>query len=70
MKIDTPPNCLMDSIASPEVKSTEGKGVGVHSLAHNISRVEGVLELLDGIRKNHKWVNYSHRFAQTKQQIS
>jgi hypothetical protein len=26
---------------SPEVKTSEGKGVGVHSLAHNILRIEG-----------------------------
>jgi hypothetical protein len=31
----------MDSIANPKVNITEGKGVGAHSLARNISRVEG-----------------------------
>jgi len=30
----------MDSIASPKV-TTKGKGVGVRSLAHNTSGVEG-----------------------------
>jgi len=31
----------MDSIASPKVKTMEGKGVGVRSLARSTSRVEG-----------------------------
>jgi len=31
----------MDSITSPKVKTTEGKGVGAHSLACNISSVKG-----------------------------
>jgi len=31
----------MDSTTSPKVKTTEGEGVGVRSLARNISRVEG-----------------------------
>ncbi len=29
-----------------------------------------MLEFRDGIRINDKWVNYSHKFAQTKQQVS
>jgi len=39
-KIDAPPNSLMDSTASPNVKTTKGKRVGVHSLARNILGVE------------------------------
>jgi len=31
----------MDSTANPKVRTTEGEGVGVHSLACNTSRVEG-----------------------------
>jgi len=31
----------MDSIVSPKVKKTEGERIGVHSLAHNTSGVEG-----------------------------
>jgi len=31
----------MDSIVSPKVKATKGKGLGAHSLAHNISGVKG-----------------------------
>jgi len=31
----------MDSIASLKVKTMEGEGVGVHSLIHSTSRVEG-----------------------------
>jgi hypothetical protein len=41
VKIDTTLSSLMDSIVSPKVKTTEGKGVGVHSLTRNTSRVEG-----------------------------
>jgi len=32
---------MMDSTVSPKVKTTEGKGVRAHSLAHNILGVEG-----------------------------
>jgi hypothetical protein len=38
--VDTSPNSLRDSIASPKVKIMEGKGVGVRSLIHSISGVE------------------------------
>jgi len=38
---DAPPNSLMDSTASLKVKTTEGKGVGAHSLARNTLGVEG-----------------------------
>jgi hypothetical protein len=38
---DTPPNSLNGLIASPKVKTTEGKGVGACSLAHSTSGVEG-----------------------------
>jgi hypothetical protein len=38
---DTPPSSLMDLIASPKVTIAKGEKVGVRSLAHNISRVEG-----------------------------
>jgi len=31
----------MDSTASPKVTTTEGEGIGAHSLAHNTSKVEG-----------------------------
>jgi len=34
-KIDTPPNSLKDSNASPKMKIVEEKGVGVHSLTHS-----------------------------------
>ncbi len=39
--IDTPPSSLMDSTASPKVKTTEGKIVGAHFLAYIILGVEG-----------------------------
>jgi hypothetical protein len=32
---------LMDSAASPKKKTSEGEGIGVCSLAHNTSKVEG-----------------------------
>jgi hypothetical protein len=38
---DAPSSSLMDSIVSPKVKTTEGKWIGVHSLACNTSGVEG-----------------------------
>jgi hypothetical protein len=37
---DAPLNSLMDSIVNPKVKTTKGR-VGIHSMAHNISGVEG-----------------------------
>jgi hypothetical protein len=67
--LDTPPSSLMDSIASPKLKTTKGEGVGVRSLVRNTSRVEGVLELWDGTKKIDKQINYSHELAQTKQQV-
>jgi len=33
--INAPPSYLMNSIASPKVKTSEGEGVGAHSLACN-----------------------------------
>jgi hypothetical protein len=39
--IDTFSNSLMDSTTSPKVKTMEGEGVGVHSLACNTLGVEG-----------------------------
>jgi hypothetical protein len=38
---DAPLDFLMDSIANRKVKTTEGKGVGVRSLACNIFGLEG-----------------------------
>jgi hypothetical protein len=38
---DAPPSSLMDSTMNLKVTTTEGKGVGVHSLARSISWVEG-----------------------------
>jgi len=39
--INATPSSLMDSTISPKVKTTEGEGVGAHSLAHCTSGVEG-----------------------------
>ncbi len=39
--IDAPPSSLMESTASPKVKTTEGEGVGARSLACNTLGVEG-----------------------------
>ncbi len=41
MPNDAPPSSLMDSTTSPKVKTTEGEGVGAHSLACIILGVEG-----------------------------
>jgi len=38
---DTPPSSLMDSTISIKVNIMEGNGIGVCSLVHNTSRVEG-----------------------------
>jgi len=38
---DGPPSSLMNSAASLKKKTTEGEGIGVRSLACNISGVEG-----------------------------
>jgi hypothetical protein len=38
---EAPPSSLMDSTASPKVKTTKGEGVGVHSLACSTLGVEG-----------------------------
>jgi hypothetical protein len=43
---DAPPSSLMDSTVSPKVKTTEGEGVGVRSLAHNTLGVKGRAEAL------------------------
>jgi hypothetical protein len=41
----------MDSTTSPKVKTMEREGVGAHSLARNISRVEGCARALSwGLR--------------------
>jgi hypothetical protein len=60
----------MDSTVNPKVKTTEGKGVGARSLVRNILRIEGHAGVQRrGTRKSDKQVNYSHRPAQTKQQV-
>jgi hypothetical protein len=38
--INTPPSSLMDSTASPKVKTMEREGIGAHSLVHDTSRVK------------------------------
>jgi len=39
--MDAPSSSLMDSTASPKVKTLEGEGVGARSQAHNTLGVEG-----------------------------
>jgi hypothetical protein len=46
VRFDKPPSSLMDSITSPKVKTTEGEGVGAHSLVRNILEVEGCVGAL------------------------
>jgi hypothetical protein len=63
------PHSLKDSNASPKVETME-KGVGVHSLARSTSGVEWVCWRSGmGIMTSDKRVNYSHKLAQTKQQV-
>jgi hypothetical protein len=53
------------------MKTTEEKGVGVHSLACNtlgVRRASWSYGMV--IRTSDKWVNYSHGPVQTKQQVS
>ncbi len=40
-KSNTPPDSCMDSTMNPKVKTAEGEGVGVRSLAHSTLGVEG-----------------------------
>jgi hypothetical protein len=44
--INTPLSSLIDSTVNPKVKTTEGKKVGIRSLARNTSRVEGRVRAL------------------------
>ncbi len=49
---DTPPNSLMDSIASRKVKTTKRKRVGVRSLTYSTLGVEGRVGVLGwGLRR-------------------
>jgi hypothetical protein len=67
---DAPQNSLKDSNANLKVKTTEEKGVGVHSLARNTSGVKGVCWSSEmKTRMNDKRVNYKYNFSQTKQQV-
>jgi hypothetical protein len=61
---------LQDSNASLKVKTTKAKGVEVHFLTHNALGLRGAC-WSSGMRieTNDKWVNHSHRFTQTKQQV-
>ncbi len=45
-KYDAPADSLMDSIASPKVKTSEGERIGVHSLVCSTLGVEGRAEAL------------------------
>jgi hypothetical protein len=56
----------MDSFASPKVKIMEKKGIRALALACSTSGVEGHARA----KRSDKWVNYSHKYAQTKQQVS
>jgi len=66
-KIDAPPNSLKDSNVNLKVKTTEEKGIEVHSLAHNTSRVRGACWNFEmGTKMSDKRVNYSYGPTQTK----
>jgi hypothetical protein len=52
ISINTPSSSLMDSITSPNVKTTKGEKIRAHSLICNTSRVEGGVGALGwGLRK-------------------
>jgi hypothetical protein len=64
---DVTPNSLKNSNVSLKVKTMKEEGVEVCSLVRNTSKVKGVCWGSGmGIRTSDKWVNYSHRYAQTK----
>jgi hypothetical protein len=59
----------MDSIMSPKVKTSEGEGVGHTPWLAALWGYRGMLELRDGTKNIDKQFNYSHKPAQTKQQV-
>jgi len=64
---DAPLNSLKYSNVSPKMKTMEEEGVGVHSLAHNTSRVKRACWSFEmGIKTSDKRVNYSYAPTQTK----
>jgi len=70
MEYDTPPNSLKDSNVNPKLKTMEEEVVEVRSLVRNILRVRKVCGSSEmRTRTSDKWINYSYRFAQTKQQV-
>jgi hypothetical protein len=66
ISLDAPPSSLMDSTASPKVKTTKGE-VGVCFVACNTSRVEGRARAPGWTRKIDNKFNYSNKPVQTKQ---
>ncbi len=65
-----PPNSLKDSSASPKLKITKKKQIGVHSLTRNTPRVKGRCWNFEmGSSTNDKRFKYSYEHAQTKQQV-
>jgi hypothetical protein len=67
--IDASPNFVKNSNVNPKVKTVE-EGIEVRSLIHNTSRVKKACwSFRMGTKMNDKWVNYSHRLAQIKQQV-
>jgi hypothetical protein len=68
MNNDAPPHSLKYSNANSKLKTTKER-VKVRSLTHNILGVEGCVGAWDGTKMSDKWVNYSHRPAQPKQQV-
>jgi hypothetical protein len=66
--IDASPNSVKNSNVNPKVKTVEG--IKVFSLIHSTSRVKKACwSFRMGTKMNDKWVNYSHRLAQIKQQV-
>jgi hypothetical protein len=67
--IDAPPNSLTDSNANLNVKIME-EGIGICSLAYSTLGVRRACWSFEmGTKTSDKWVNYSHIYVQTKQQV-
>ncbi len=63
-------NSSKNSNTNPKVKTMEKEKIGIRSPTCNILGVGGVCWNSGmGTRTNDKWVNYSHKPTQTKQQV-
>jgi len=67
---DAPLSSLMDLTMNPKVTTTKGEKVKAHSLVRKTSKVEGRVRASGwGLGKLTSKSIYSHKHAQTKQQV-